>query len=95
MAWKEFAELADDEYDSSYGSPEVATDLIIRFSDGKHMWREEYDGSEWWGYVSPIDVDYTAPGKPIARLIGKYWATLRDLHSEDPRDIKHHQTRPN
>ena len=52
--WEQFVSLADREYDSGFGSSEVATDLIIVFSDGSKMWRGEYDGSEWWEDSSPF-----------------------------------------
>lgn len=44
-----FINLADTDYDSGYGSPKVAEDLLII---GKDFWleRHEYDGSEWWEY---------------------------------------------
>ena len=56
--WEEFNILADFEYDNGYGAQEVATDLIIVFSDGSKLWRSEYDGSEGWSYnkkfIQPI-----------------------------------------
>lgn len=54
--WDEFKVLADKEYDSGYGGTEVATDLIILFSDGNYMFRDEYDGSEWWDVTVGIKV---------------------------------------
>ena len=44
-----FINIADTEYDNSYGSPEVAENLLIV---GENWWleRHEYDGSEWWEY---------------------------------------------
>ena len=47
--WENFKEVANVEYDSGFGSPQVAEDLIIMGSD---FWleRHEYDGSEWWEY---------------------------------------------
>lgn len=44
-----FKKLSDTKYDSGYGSPKVAEDLIIV---GKNWWleRHEYDGSEWWEF---------------------------------------------
>ena len=50
MSCADFCVMADKEYDDGYGSAEVATDLIILFSDGSIMWRDEYDGSEWWNF---------------------------------------------
>ena len=40
-SWQEYCTLADIEYDSSFGAPEVAGDLIIVFSDGQKLWRGE------------------------------------------------------
>ena len=47
----DFIKLADTEYDDGYGAPEVATDLILL---GRGFWleRAEYDGSEWWEFMS-------------------------------------------
>ena len=36
-------------YDSGYGSQEVATDIKI-IGDGWWLERAEYDGSEWWEF---------------------------------------------
>lgn len=49
IAKDSFTKLADVEYDSGYGSPEVATDLLIVGKDF-YMDRREYDGSEWWEF---------------------------------------------
>lgn len=51
--WAEFIELANFEYDNSYGAAKIATDLVIRFTDGQKLWRGEYDGSEWWEFSTP------------------------------------------
>jgi len=80
--WETFVKLADADYYDGYGSPEVATDLIVLFSDGRKMWRAEYDGSEWWDFDSPVVFDYAKPGKQIGNLIGKLWPTLEGLNSE-------------
>lgn len=44
-----FWELADQEYDNSYGAQIVAVDLVVV---GNDFWleRHEYDGSEWWEF---------------------------------------------
>lgn len=44
-----FWDMADREYDDSYGCPEVNMDLLVVGSD---WWleRHEYDGSEWWEF---------------------------------------------
>jgi hypothetical protein len=44
-----FRELADKEYDDSFGLEEVATDLLV-VGDSWWLERHEYDGSEWWEY---------------------------------------------
>ena len=54
--WEEFTKLANQEYDDGFGAQEVATDLIIVFSDGSKMWRHEYDGSERWDYSTPFEM---------------------------------------
>jgi hypothetical protein len=65
--WAEFEVLADVEYDAGFGAQEVASDLIIVFSDGARMWRHEYDGSEEWSYSFPFKEP--AESKPIRRLV--------------------------
>jgi hypothetical protein len=52
--WTEFQTLANVEYDAGFGAQEVASDLIIVFSDGARMWRHGYDGSEHWAYSYPF-----------------------------------------
>ena len=47
---------ADKSYDSGYGCAEVNESLLI-VGDGWWLERREYDGSEWWEFV-------TAPVKP-------------------------------
>jgi len=78
--WDEFKKLADIEYDNGYGSAEIASDLIVVFSDGATMWRGEYDGSEWWNYSSPFVMP--ANRLPIKNLRAKYGGSLAELNSE-------------
>ena len=73
----EFISLADTEYNNGYGSPKVATDLIIV---GKDFWleRNEYDGSEWWDFKErPQRPSHL---KSITRLIGDGYETLSELN---------------
>ena len=51
--WQEFETLANIEYDNSYGSQEIAADLIIVFKDLGKMYRHEYDGEESWRFSPP------------------------------------------
>ncbi|WP_421354963.1 hypothetical protein [Streptococcus suis] len=65
-------------YDSGYGSANVATDLVVV---GKNWWLErgEYDGSEWWNYKeSPKQVNEV---REISQLSGRLWPTLEKLNS--------------
>jgi hypothetical protein len=77
--WEQFRHLADREYSDGYGAAEVATDLIIVFSDGQKMWRGEYDGSEWWEFSTP----FKQPDKslPISNLFGGLWKDLARCNS--------------
>jgi hypothetical protein len=55
MIWEEFEPIAEmTDYNSDYGSPKIAQDLIVV---GSNWWLErgEYDGSEWWEYKSMPD----------------------------------------
>ncbi|CZA57387.1 hypothetical protein [Streptococcus suis] len=64
-------------YDSGYGSTNVATDLVVV---GKNWWLErgEYDGAEWWDYKeSPKQVNEV---REISQLSGRLWPTLEDLN---------------
>ena len=51
----EFWRIADyTDYDAGYGLPKIATDLCVFFDDCSRLYREEYDGSEWWEYMQPV-----------------------------------------
>ena len=77
--WDEFLVLADFEYDSGYGAQWVADDLVIRFSNGGWLRRDEYDGSENWTYVSPWNPPRNC--KPIKTLMnGEMWASLEEMN---------------
>lgn len=78
---EQFIELANRDYESGYGAPEVAVDLLVV---GVDFWleRHEYDGSEWWEYKE-------IPERPkeirnITRVIGDAWDTLSDLNDNEP-----------
>ena len=81
--WDHFKELANFEYDSGFGSQKIATDLIIAFSDGSHMWRHEYDGSENWEYTRPIQIP--SETKVTKKLGGDnyMWKSLKDMNEGD------------
>ena len=75
-----FRELADVNYNSGFGSPEVATDLILV---GKDFWleRREYDGSEWWEYKEFPKCDDLPIVYPKALIVnGIGWETLEEIN---------------
>lgn len=90
----QFWELSDTEYDSSYGAPEIAQDLML-IGDDFFMERDEYDGSEWWDFRTMPDLSklptreitvlsvrqYNAIWRPEYGKIG--WETLSELNGED------------
>ncbi len=81
--WDEFTTLADFEYDSGYGSQKVAKDLVIVFRDMTMLYREEYDGSEWWGIRTPFLMPKDR--LPIQTLggNGRMWDSLEDMNKEE------------
>ena len=96
ISLEQFWKLADTEYDSSYGAPEIATDLML-IGDDFYMDRGEYDGSEWWDFntvpdktrlpireITALSVrQYNAICKPEYGKIG--WETLSELNGEGQR----------
>jgi len=80
--WEEYKKLANIEYDSGFGGAEIATDLIIVFSDGFKMERGEYDGSEWWQYTTPFKKPTMTDS--IATLKGGLWEKFEALNGSSP-----------
>ena len=74
-----FWKLADRNYDDSYGSPEVATDLLV-VGNGWWLERHEYDGAEWWEFKSfPVEPSETRTvDRVITPRIG--WETLEEVN---------------
>lgn len=54
IPWSQAEKVLDIDYDDGYGSQEIAADLVVAFTDGGFLRREEYDGSEWWEYEPPF-----------------------------------------
>ena len=79
----QFVECANQKYDSGYGAPEVATDLLVVGSD---FWleRHEYDGSEWWEYKELPKMPHET--RSIHRVMGGAWDTLEELNKEGADD---------
>ena len=77
--WDEYEIIADIEYDDGFGSQEIASDLIIVFSDGSKMWRHEYDGSEHWAYSKPFKMP--SDKKKITTVCnGGMWEDLESMN---------------
>ncbi len=75
FTWKDFKAIANIDYDSGFGSAQVAEDLVIC---GKDFWleRDEYDGAESWNYKT-IPLKPTKKKTPTALTIQQ--ATKRGL----------------
>lgn len=82
MDWKKFCKNADFEYDEGYGSPHIAIDLIIYFTDHTYIVRNEYDGSEWWEYNVPklFNEDDKYFDFEILGNNTYMWGTVRELN---------------
>lgn len=80
FTWDEFVAVANVTYDSGYGSPKVAQDLVVV---GYNWWLEryEYDGAESWQYK---DLPLKPTNKIVPKnLTGGMWNDLKELN-EDP-----------
>lgn len=78
--WDQFSAMANIDYDCGFGGQEIASDLVIVFSDGSKMWRHEYDGSENWVYSKPFKMPLDK--KPIPTLCsGFMWRDLEDMNA--------------
>ena len=62
----EFFRSADREYDNDYGLHEVNLDMVIVFTNGDRMMRQEYDGSEWWEYIQAAPLTPPLVAAPLA-----------------------------
>lgn len=67
-----FWQLADTEYDESFGAQEVAADLII-VGDDWWLERNSYDGLECWTYN-------TIPKLPVRKMVDINCLTVRQYN---------------
>jgi hypothetical protein len=80
--WSDYKTIADIDYNSGFGAQEIASDLVIVFSDGVKMWRSEYDGSEAWSYSKPFKMPVDK--KKITTFCnGGMWEDLEDMNTTD------------
>lgn len=67
-------------YGNSYGVQFIPKDLVMVTKKGIFI-REEYDGSEWWGYIP-----FNYRGKFVTNLntivSSNGWETLRQIYKE-------------
>lgn len=74
----EFIQLASEtNYRCSYGTQEVATDLVII---GKDWWleRAEYDGAEWWKFKQFPQIKSNI--KSVSQLANGSYQSLKQLN---------------
>lgn len=85
--WEKFKIIADVEYDEGYGLQNVASDLVIEFSDETRLVRTEYDGSEAWRYIRKFSIpDQPHPISKLVRDEGDrrmYYRTLAELNKDE------------
>ena len=84
ITWEQFAAISNTEYDSGFGAPEVAQDLVVV---GKDWWleRHEYDGAEEWHFKSmPIPAvdakEFTKVTIRQGSTTACGWRSLSDLN---------------
>lgn len=84
MDWNKFKVKANFDYDSGFGAAEIATNLIIYFTDHTYIVREEYDGSEWWKYNVPKLFNENDKYKDFDNLggLGIMWKTVEELNED-------------
>ncbi len=76
--WADFAQRANFEYDSGFGSAQVAEQLVV-VGDDWWLERGEYDGSEWWEFKTVPTMHTHAQTLP---------ETLKVIAFNDPFDPK-------
>jgi len=80
FTWDTFVSLANVEYDSGFGSQEVAMDLKVIGKDW-YMTRDEYDGAESWAFhkMPSIKLPVQTPKSLVVGedLVG--WERLSDI----------------
>ena len=84
MSWDEFKEkFKDVEYDNGYGSQKIAVDLVVVFTDGSWLEREEYDGSEHWASKSVPVRKEDAKSFNIVGGDEYMWEDLKEMNEEE------------
>lgn len=80
IPWSQAEKVLDIDYDDGYGSQEIAADLVVVFTDGGFLRREEYDGSEWWEYEPPFRVPETQKPFKLVKALSYHTQLLVDIN---------------
>ena len=80
IPWSQAEKVLDIDYDNGYGSQEIAADLVVAFTDGGFLRREEYDGSEWWEYEPPFRVTETQKPFKLVKMLSYSTRLLVDIN---------------
>lgn len=92
IPWSQAEKVLDIDYDDGYGGQEIAADLVVVFTDGGFLRREEYDGSEWWEYEPPFRGPETQ--KPFRLVKLTYFADSLETSITRWRQRKNEQSYP-
>lgn len=80
IPWSQAEKVLDVDYDDGYGGQEIAADLVVAFTDGGFLRREEYDGSEWWEYEPPFRGPETQKPFKLVKALSYYTQLLVDIN---------------
>lgn len=80
IPWSQAEKVLDIDYDDGYGRQEIAADLVVVFTDGGFLRREEYDGSECWEYEPPFRVPETQKPFKLVKLTSYRTQLLVDIN---------------
>ena len=80
IPWSQAEKVLDIDYDEYYGCQEIAPDLVVVFTDGGFLRREEYDGNEWWEYEPPFRVPETQTPFKFVKLPSDRTQLLVDIN---------------
>jgi hypothetical protein len=82
VSWTEFEKIANIMYDSGYGGPEVASDLVV-VGDDWWLERHEYDGAEWWEIkAAPVRLECATPFSKAVSPSSVWW-DLADINTKE------------
>ena len=79
--WQEFTEMADFEYDDGFNGQCIPNDLLIVFSDGYQLFRDEYDGSEWWEPLEPFVIPTIKKQIDNLQSLSEGWQSLAQINN--------------